>query len=280
MPRTVTVEAAAVLMLWCVVRALMADAWATPLERVEFESASQRLVSGGLIRGDRIQGYLAKPDGAGPFPAVVGLHGCAGMHDTTKQRLADELVAWGYVVLLADSFATRGIDQACTSGGFTNFFNRRQDAYGALVFLARQTFIDPRRVAAVGFSQGAWVTLSVAEPNAFGLFLPPSDLRFRAAAAFYPLCKAAVARPGIPTLIFIGALDDWTPAADCSDKVASWGNDGPPVELVVYPGAHHGFYYRHLQPGMTMFDHWLEYNGEAADNASHRLHQFLDRHLN
>jgi hypothetical protein len=29
-----------------------------------------------------------------------------------------------------------------------------------------------------------------------------------------------------------------------------------------------------------MFDHWLEYNGEAADNASQRLHQFLDRHLN
>jgi hypothetical protein len=24
----------------------------------------------------------------------------------------------------------------------------------------------------------------------------------------------------------------------------------------------------------------LEYNGEAADDASHRLHQFLDRHLN
>jgi dienelactone hydrolase len=278
--RTVTFQAALVLMLWCAVRALVADAWATPLERVEFESASQRLISGGLIRGDRIQGDLAKPDGAGPFPAVIGLHGCAGMHDTTKQRLADELVAWGYVVLLVDSFATRGIDQACTSGGSVNFFRRRQDAYGALVFLGRQTFVDPHRVAAVGFSQGAWVTLSVAEPNSFELFVPPSDLRFRAAAAFYPLCKAAVARPGIPTLIFIGALDDWTLAADCSNKIASWGNDGPPVELVVYPGAHHGFYYPHLQPGMTLFDHWVEYNGEAADNASHRLHQFLDRHLN
>src|SRR5205814_5610313 len=100
LPRTVTLQAAVVLMLWCVIRALMADAWATPLERVEFESASQRLVSGKFIPGDRIQGYLAKPDGAGPFPAVVGLHGCAGMHDTTKQRLADELVARGYVVLL------------------------------------------------------------------------------------------------------------------------------------------------------------------------------------
>jgi hypothetical protein len=30
---------------------------------------------------------------------------------------------------------------------------------------------------------------------------------------------------------------------------------------------------------MTLFDHWVEYNGEAADDASHRLHQFLDRNL-
>jgi dienelactone hydrolase len=72
----------------------------------------------------------------------------------------------------------------------------------------------------------------------------------------------------------------WTPAADCSDKVAGWGSDGPSIELVIYPGAYHGFCYQHLQPGRTVFDHWLEYNGEAADNARHRLHQFLDRHLN
>jgi dienelactone hydrolase len=205
LPRTVAFHATTTLVLWYVLPAMMAGAWATPLERVEFDSASQRLVSGGLIRGDRIQGDLAKPDGVGPFPALVGLHGCAGMHDTTKQRLADELVAWGYVILLVDSFATRGIDQACISGGFANFFNRRQDTYAALVFLGRQTFVDPRRVAAVGFSQGAWVTLSAAEPNPFELFLPPSDWRFRAAAAFYPLCKAAVARPGIPTLSSWGA---------------------------------------------------------------------------
>jgi dienelactone hydrolase len=281
LPRTVTFQAAAVLMLWCVVRALMADAWATPLERVEFESASQRLISDALIPGDRIQGDLAKPDGAGPFPAVVGLHGCAGMHDTTKQGLADELVAWGYVVLLVDSYATRrGTDHACTSSAFATFVRRRPDAYGALAFLAGQTFVDPQRVAVVGFSAGARITLSVAETNSFGQFVPEGNLRFRAAAAFYPPCMQAVGRPGIPTMIFIGALDDWTPAADCSNKIAGWGNDGPPVELIVYPGAYHGFYYAYLQPGRTMFDHWLEYNGEAADNADHRLHQFLDRHLN
>jgi dienelactone hydrolase len=267
-------------MLWGVVCASIADASATPLERVAFESASQLRISGKVIPGDRIQGDLAKPDSAGPYPAVIGLHGCAGMHDTTKQRLADELVARGYVVLLVDSYATRlGTDHACTSSAFATFVRRRPDAYGALAFLARQTFVDPHRVAVVGFSAGAWVTLSVAETNSFEQFVPEGNLRFRAAAAFYPPCKRAMARPGIPTLIFIGALDDWTPATDCSDKIASWGKDGPPVELVIYPGAYHGFYYRHLQPGTTMFDHWLEYNGEAADNASHRLHQFLDRHL-
>src|SRR5467141_644475 len=43
---TRTFQAAMVPMLWCVVRALMTDAWAAPLERVEFDGASQQLVSG------------------------------------------------------------------------------------------------------------------------------------------------------------------------------------------------------------------------------------------
>ena len=71
LPRTVTFRVAAVLMLWWIVCALMADAWAAPLERVELESASTQP----LIAGARIQGYLAKPEGAGPFPAVIGLTG-------------------------------------------------------------------------------------------------------------------------------------------------------------------------------------------------------------
>ena len=167
MPAAVTFQAAVVLMLCHGLPALTADAWAAPLERVEFESASQRLVSGKRIPGERIGRELAKPAGAGPVAAVVGLHGCAGMHEATRQKLADALVAWGYVILLVDSYATRGIDHACTSSAFATFLRRRPDAYGALLFLARQTFVDPQRVAVVGFSAGARVALSVVEPNAF-----------------------------------------------------------------------------------------------------------------
>ena len=84
----------------------------------------------------------------------------------------------------------------------------------------------------------------------------------------------------IPTLILIGALDEWTPAADCSEKIDALGTDGPPIDLVVYPSVHHGFYYPELQPGRTMFGHWLEYNEEAATDASRRMREFLNRHVN
>jgi dienelactone hydrolase len=278
-PAAVIFRSALVLMLCCAAPALMADASAASVERITFDSAPQKLLSGRFIAGDPIQGDLAKPDGAGPFPAVVVLHGCGGMHEATKQRLVDHLVGWGYVALLVDSYATRGIQQACTSNQFATFAKRRQDAYGALAFLAGERFVDPQRVAAVGFSSGGWLALFVTEPNSSGLFELPNHLRFRAAVAFNPPCDAAAARPEIPALILIGALDDWTPAADCSKKVASWGTEGPPVELVIYPGAYHGFYYTNLQPGRKMFDHWLEYNGAAADDSDRRLRAFLDRYL-
>lgn len=281
MPGAVNFGAAPVLIVCCATLALMAEAWAAPPERVTFDSAPQKMLSR-TIAGERIQADMAKPDGAGPFPAVVVLHGCGGMHEATKQRLADHLVAWGYVALLVDSYATRGIEHACTPTAFATFATfakRRQDTYGALAFLAGQSHVDAQRVAAVGFSAGGWLALFVAEPNSREPFELPDNLRFRAAVAFNPPCEAASARPVVPALILIGALDDWTPAADCSRKVASWGNDGPPIELVIYPGAYHGFYYPNLQPGRKLFDHWLEYNGAAADDSDRRLRQFLDRHL-
>src|SRR5262249_48912311 len=82
-------QAPSLFLLCWVVSARTAEAWPTPWERVDFKSAPKRLNSTEVIPGERIQGYLAKPGGAGPFPAVIGLHGCAGMDDTTKQRLTE-----------------------------------------------------------------------------------------------------------------------------------------------------------------------------------------------
>jgi dienelactone hydrolase len=59
---------------------------------------------------------------------------------------------------------------------------------------------------------------------------------------------------------------------------------GPSVRYrsasVVYPSAHHSFYYPELQPGRNIFGRWVEYNEEAATDASRRMREFLKRHLN
>jgi hypothetical protein len=76
-------------MLWSAASALTTGAWAVPLERVAFDSAAHRIISGGLlILADPIQGDLAKPDGASPFPVVIVLHGCAGIHATLPLMMA------------------------------------------------------------------------------------------------------------------------------------------------------------------------------------------------
>ena len=278
MPRAVSFLVIVATLL-CFARATAVDANAGSLYRVEFEGAAQRLISGKLIRGDRVQAALAKPDAAGSFPAIVVLHGCGGMTDTTKTKLVGDLLGWGYVVLLVDSFATRGVEHDCFKGDLVAA--RISDAIGGLMFLAGQPFVDSQRVAAIGFSKGGGTALSLSDgDSAFQLFDRPSNLKFRASVAFNPPCRSAGARPSTPTLILIGTIDEWTPAADCTEKVHVWGTDGAVIDLVVYPRVHHGFYYPELQPGRAILGRWLEYNEEAASDSSRRMREFLKRHLN
>jgi dienelactone hydrolase len=64
---------------------------------------------------EQIPFELVRPDGAGPFPAVVIMHDCSGLGPRSSGapgRWAKELVGRGYVVLMADSF-TAAIPTAC-----------------------------------------------------------------------------------------------------------------------------------------------------------------------
>jgi dienelactone hydrolase len=281
------------LIVCCAVEVLGGDAFSASPTLVEFQGASQPL--GSLqqrlarergeapkdIPGDRLRGFLAKPDGNGPFPAVVALHGCGGLREAAVQSASERLVSWGYVALLVDSYTTRNIDHTCTRENYTasNIVKRTFDAYGALLFLAHQPFVDVRRVAVVGSSQGGTVALSAAEERTFDLFVNPENLSFRGAVALYPWCLVVGARPAIPTLILVGELDDWMPAKDCVRTIARWGSAGPPVQLITYPGAHHSFDAPNLQPGRMIFGHWLEYNAAATEDAHRRIRAFLTDHL-
>src|SRR5262245_41003076 len=279
-------------MFCCSVAVPCVDAFAASPKLVEFAGAP-RALDGPQQRQprergevptdapDQLRGFLAKPEGEGPFSAVVALHGCSGLPEEVVGAASERAVSRGYVILLVDSFTTRAIDHTCTPDRYAavDIFTRTLDAYGALLFLARQPFVDAHRVAVAGGSQGGMVALSVAEARSSETFVNPDNLRFRAAIALYPGCGVVGARPSIPTLILVGELDDWTPASDCERAVAHWGSADAPIQLVTYPGAHHAFDVEIFQPGRMMFGHWTEYNAEAADDARRRTYEFLTYHL-
>ena len=225
---------------------------------------------------DTIDGYLMKPEGSGPFPAVVHLHGCGGLPrgfklGVDKPLWSAQLAAWGYVTLVVDSFTSRGIETTCSGEPAP----RSADAVGALAYLARQPFVDANRIAVIGFSAGGIAALSLAQARDFELFENEAAQHFRAAVAFYPACAGGKMMT-MPTLVLIGELDDWSSAGGCRGMLA-WQDKDSPFRLVVYPGAYHVFDVPAAP--RRYFGHWLEYNAAAADAAREEVRRFLGEHL-
>jgi dienelactone hydrolase len=195
----------------------------------------------------QLSGYLYRPDGPGPFPAVVMLHGCSGLMTrsgkirSNARFWAEHLRDHGYVALLVDSFTSRDIDEVCTGRhSLSVVHDRADDARGALQFVRQRTDVQADRVGLIGWSNGAGAVLSVM----FEKGEPQRD--FRAAIAFYPSCLRTYPgglnyRPYAPLLVLIGAKDDWTPAAPCVQWTERAQTLGAPMHLKVYPNAYHGF---------------------------------------
>jgi dienelactone hydrolase len=140
--------------------------------------------------------------------------------------------------------------------------------------MARQPFVDSRRIAVMGFSEGGVAALSAVEKRDYDLFDRQGGGTFKAAVAFYPHC-ASDGDVTAPTLVLIGALDDWTLASSCRAMLARHANGESLVRLVVYPGAYHSFDAAALRPARRLFGHRLEYNPAAAVDAVEQVHRFL-----
>ncbi len=217
-----------------------------------------------------IPATLLKPDGAGPFAAVVMMHDCSGLGPRSSgapRRWANDLVAQGYVVVIPDSFSPRGFaDGVCVVPAKervrVNGYVRAADAYGALAALRTLPYVDGKRVAIMGGSHGGWAALAA-------MFVPTAandtlaEVKrsgFAAAIALYPGCEprygawstantdsptearyTGVYQPIAPLLILAGEKDDWTPAEPCRQLAERSRAAGYPTDIKIYPGAHHSF---------------------------------------
>jgi dienelactone hydrolase len=237
-----------------------------------------------------------RPAGKGPFPAVVLLHGCQGVTPTIR-----EWGAWfrerGYVALIVDSWAARGMEEGCTPGS-ADFPNteRLDDAIGALRYLRTRPHVDRERIGAIGWSNGGVHSIAVVNGPSLerakrrGVDLPSPG--YRAAVAVYPGgCFSLVHERVIrPLLVLIGGKDDWTIPGPCVEMVEAMRGRGADAEIVVYPDAYHYFDVAGLE--QTFLDNvenrnvpgdccgaTVAYDAVADADARRRIAEFFGYHL-
>jgi dienelactone hydrolase len=247
-------------------------------EVVSFEGTS-RLASGDLVR---LKGKLTKPQGDGPFPAIVLSHGCSGIQKYNDDW-AERFAKWGYVALQVDHFGPRGVTELCGRPRQIPFAVRAHDAHEAKAYLGGLPFVDRKRIALMGWSQGAITTLSAVSRANYDSWIfgnPPWKQQdpFRAAIAFYPSCNKNLEDTDAPLLILIGELDTWTPAGSCRLYMPE-GKTPNEVILKIYPNAYHVFDSEGLDYVMLQQQHRVRSDPEALADSIIQVKEFLAKHL-
>ncbi len=121
--------------------------------KIEFQNRTQDLALGGL---------LFAPEGDGPFPAAVVIHGSGtsrrdnGWYLTLTKHLQDN----GIAVLLPDK---RGSEQSEGDWRTSSFEDLATDTLAAIEYLRAQQTIPLSRIGVIGMSQGGWIAPLVAE---------------------------------------------------------------------------------------------------------------------
>jgi dienelactone hydrolase len=180
---------------------------------------------------------------AAQAPAVVLLHGSSGVQSARELTYARQLASMGVGALVIDSFAAR---RERGTGFIDRLLNITEsmilaDAYAGLGWLSARSEIDSRRVAVIGFSYGALVSILAAQEQVARLF-SIDGLRFAGHVAYYGPCIAAFDDPaatGRPVLILAGDKDEIVSPERCDSAAAALRAGGSEVEVIRYPDAYH-----------------------------------------
>ena len=256
----------------------------TQPQPVVFDASGTALAAGGIAK---IQGLLSKPEGNGPFPAIVILHTCGGVRQNLSHVWPDLLVELGYVSLTVDSFGSRGV------GNCPNDFTRRRstsgtapyvaiasDAHSALTYLQSRPFAKKHLTAAIGFSLGG-IAIHFGILPSYARARPANG--FKAAISLYGNCeirKEAIPMPRlnrspIPLLEIIGEKDERILRA-CKKHLPRH----PSVDLHILPDTYHAFDIRFFTTMRRGHAGAKMLYSEIATRAARKLVKaFLDRHL-
>ncbi|MFN8381331.1 MAG: dienelactone hydrolase family protein [Anaerolineales bacterium] len=219
-----------------------------------------------LIQLGTVNGYLAKPAGAGPFPAMIVIQEWWGLDAQTKS-IADRFAKEGYLAFAPDLYHG---DLAKLGDGDTAM--KLVQKYGPTASVELTTVFDALKsrsdcngkVGSVGFCFGGRMSLSLSTTRALD-----------AVCTFYgggmqTIFDQLRTKLKAPVLGFFGDADVSIPAGTVEEFDKLLDDVGVEHEVIMYPNSGHAFF-RDSDPSV--------YIPEASKDAWERAKKFFSKHL-
>ncbi|MEE2526556.1 dienelactone hydrolase family protein [Hyphobacterium sp. HN65] len=244
-----------------------------------------------MVTAMREHTRIYAPEGDGPFPAIMLLHGCGGVRPNMPvfARLAVDL---GVMAFVPDSLGPRGIsyedalESVCT-GARLRAHERTGDLYAVLEIMRNDPRVDATRLAIAGWSHGSWTALEALALDRAGKLpaslthIPSQGLDgIRAIFAMYPYSSFPARSRRLPwtadipvegVLVHGDTICNDEDAVEVFKRQIGWGND---VRWRYVPDATHAFDEPDHHPTSTLI-----YDEEKARIAHQAFQDFLRRHL-
>ena len=180
----------------------------------------------------RLDGFLPETS-AGPLPAVIALYGSGG-NVSGMEHYAGTLAAQGFAVYLLHYFDRTATTYADKSTILRNFPLWMKTLWDAISFIAAEPQVDAKRIALLGFSLGAYLSLANSA----------IDHRVKVVVEFFggmPKEMNFFMRRLCPVLILHGESDAIVPVAEAYQLQTLLEKKKIPYEIKIYPGIGHGF---------------------------------------
>jgi len=195
----------------------------------------------------RIQAYLYKPDGDGPFPVVLYNHGSRDGRERVSvphEYVGRLLTRAGYAVFVperrgygrSDGKGWREEVGKNQAGLIARLQAETDDVLAALEYLRRVPIVDAKRIGIMGWSFGGIVTmLAVSRSAAFAVAVDQAGgaLTWDRNAQVRSALVAAAEKTTTPTLFLVAENDRTT--ASITTLAEVFTRRGMPHRMVIYP---------------------------------------------
>lgn len=187
--------------------------------------------------GETGTGYLAIPEGDGPFPGVIVVQEWWGLDEHIKD-VAERFAKEGFAALAPDLYhgqVTKEPNEAQKLMMSLNMGKASKELVQAADYLASRPEIGGRGIGATGFCMGGGLALTLATESE----------HIKAAAPFYggnpsPIDKVADLRG--PVVASYAEHDGWITATVREELKQALSKAGIQHEIKVYPGTEHAFF--------------------------------------